>query len=88
VWASGAAESINQPADDKQFVHQQLAEDFNITKIHLKAFTEGVLEWGFPLAARPSIVNPEVKMSSLIPASSAKATSHITSLPDMGDARR
>jgi len=39
VWASGRAEIINQ------FTRQQLAKDFNITKICLKAFAGGVLEW-------------------------------------------
>ncbi len=47
VWASGCAETIDKPGDDDQFARQQLAKDFNITKICLKAFAGGVLEWGF-----------------------------------------
>ena len=44
VWASGRAETIDKPGDDKQFARQQLAKDFKITKISLKAFAGGVLE--------------------------------------------
>ena len=43
VWASGRAETIDKPADDKQFARQQLAKDFNITKIYLKACAGDVL---------------------------------------------
>ena len=46
VWASSGTETIDKPADDKQFARQQLAKDFNITKICLKFFAGGVLEWG------------------------------------------
>ena len=35
--ASGHAETVDRPADDNQFARQQLAEDFNITKIRLEA---------------------------------------------------
>jgi len=44
VWASGSAEAIDKPGDEQQFACQQLAKDFNITKIYFKAFAEGL--WG------------------------------------------
>ncbi len=47
VWAGSSAETIDRPADDEQFAHQQLAKDFNITKICFRAFAGDVLEWGF-----------------------------------------
>ncbi len=43
VWASGRVEIIDKPANDNQFTRQQLAKDFNITKICLKAFAGGRL---------------------------------------------
>ena len=58
VWASGSVGVMDRPADDRQFAHQQLAKDFNITKIYLKAFAGGVLEWGFGATCR-SIVEDE-----------------------------
>jgi len=58
VWASGVGETVDQPGDDKQFARQQLAKNFNITKICLKAFAGGVLEWGFGATCR-SVVEDE-----------------------------
>ena len=58
VWTGGRAETVDKPADDWQFAHQQLAKDFNITKIYLKAFAGGVLEWGFGATCR-SVVEDE-----------------------------
>ena len=55
VWASGVGETVDQPGDDKQFARQQLAKNFNITKICLKAFAGGVLEWGFGATCRTTV---------------------------------
>ena len=55
VWASGCAETIDRPADDKQFARQRLAKNFNITKICLKAFAGGVLELGFGATCRTTV---------------------------------
>ena len=55
VWASGRAETVDKPGDDNQFARQQLAKDFNITKIYLKAFAGGVLEWGFGPTCRTTV---------------------------------
>ncbi len=52
VWASGHDETVDKPANDKQFARQQLAEDFNITKICLEHFAGGVLEFGFAATGR------------------------------------
>ncbi len=46
VWASGGAETVNNPGDDAGFARQALAKEFNIKKISMKAQDGGVLEWG------------------------------------------
>jgi cathepsin B len=56
-----------------------------VCKLPLGVGTITVKAMDFPLAAGPSVVNTEVKMSSLIPASLAKANTHITSVSDTGD---
>ncbi len=52
VWASSGTETIDKSADDEEFARQQLAKDFNITEICLRAFGGGVLEWGFGPTSR------------------------------------
>jgi len=48
-------EIINTPADI--FARLQLAKEFNINKICLKAFAGGVLEWGFGPTCRSVVEN-------------------------------
>ena len=55
VWESGRAATIDKPGENSQFARQQLAKDFNITKICLKAFAGGVLEWGFGATCRTTV---------------------------------
>ncbi len=65
MWASGRAEIIDKPAYDKQFARQQLAKDFNITKICLKAFAGGVLEFGFGATCK-SVVEDDLAAYALV----------------------
>ena len=57
VWARGGADILDKPADDNPFAHQQLAKDFNITKICLEAQPGGVLEWGYGPAGTTVVEN-------------------------------
>ena len=55
--ARGGADILDKPADDNPFAHQQLAKDFNITKICLEAQPGGVLEWGYGPAGTTVVEN-------------------------------